>query len=374
MAPPPPVHPSVQGLKQQGDRSYESRDYAGAIERYSEALESVDDAVVLSNRSATYAQRRRFDKALVDADRALKLKPDWPRLHHRRGFALFHCGRYGEAIASFERGLRLDPADKTLQDALAKAQKYAEPIPGAAPMRPKRAGGFSAQTSRLASEAPAAPKPAPAPEPTPRPTGPKARYVVVHDKVVERQTPSTTASPKKIWVRDSVVEGVPCSVGGVPWLQLDAGWMLMDGKSVGLGQLLKPEVRSKADELREQGNAFFREQKYSKAIWTYTEAIEEEPRDARLYSNRAAAQMGQLQILYKAMPGSVISDNSYFKEALADLDKAIEIDPRYIKAWARKGQLWVMADDKTQARAAYEEGLKVDPGNAECRAGCDACR
>jgi len=379
MAPAPPVHPSVQALKQQGDKSYEVRDYAGAIERYSEALEAAEDVVVLSNRSATYAQRRRFDKALADADRALKLKPAWPRLHHRRGFALFHSGKYGEAIASFEHGLRLDPADQPLQDALTKARRYVEPIPSAAPQRPRRAGAFSQKAPPAPAPAPAAPAAAPTaaaapPAPAPRPTGPRTKYIVVHDKVVERKDPSTTATPVAIHVRNAKVEGVPCSVEGIPWLKLDSGWMLMDGKSVGLGQLLRQEVKSKADELREQGNTLFREQKFSKAIWAYTDAIEEDPRDARLYSNRAASQMGQLQVLYKAMPGPAVEDNSYFKEALGDIRKALEIDPGYVKAWARKGQLWLMADDKVQALAAYEEGLKVDPSSAECRAGRDACR
>uniref|UniRef100_A0A7S2F866 Uncharacterized protein n=1 Tax=Alexandrium andersonii TaxID=327968 RepID=A0A7S2F866_9DINO len=149
--------------------------------------------------------------------------------------------------------------------------------------------------------------------------------------------------------------------------------MLMDGKSVGLGQLLKPEVTSRADELREQGNQFFREQKFSKAIWAYSEAIEEYPFDARLFSNRAAAQMGQLQVLYRSMPGSAVEDNSYFKEALKDLNKAIDIDPTYVKAYARKGQLWLIVNNKDEARASYEAGLRVDPANGECRAGCDSC-
>merc|ERR1719235_2551991 len=107
----PDVDPSIRSLKQQGDKAYASRDFAAAVERYSEALDSIEDAVVLSNRSATYAQRRRFDKALSDAERALKLQPEWPRVHHRHGHALFHLGHYSDAMQAFEDGLKLDPED-----------------------------------------------------------------------------------------------------------------------------------------------------------------------------------------------------------------------------------------------------------------------
>eukprot|EP00439_Symbiodinium_sp_Y106_P085598 s548_g29.t1 len=107
--------------------AYAGRDFAAATECYSEALESTQDAVVLSNRSATYAQRRRFDKALLDADKALKLCPGWSRLYHRRGHALFHLGRYNEAMAALEEGLKLDGQDKVLLEAIAKMKEYTAP-------------------------------------------------------------------------------------------------------------------------------------------------------------------------------------------------------------------------------------------------------
>ncbi|CAK9048820.1 unnamed protein product [Durusdinium trenchii] len=49
-----------------------------------------------------------------------------------------------------------------------------------------------------------------------------------------------------------------------------------------------------AEELRERGNAFFRDGAHSKAVRAYDEAIRAGPSDARCWANRAAAQMAML--------------------------------------------------------------------------------
>lgn len=77
------------------------------------------------------------------------------------------------------------------------------------------------------------------------------KFEVVHDKVAIRKAPSTNASMVGATRRGQVVRGKPLQIEGIPWLQLDdasqrelflktgSAWMLVDGCSVGLGQLLK---------------------------------------------------------------------------------------------------------------------------------------
>jgi len=263
------------------------------VERYSEALEGTEDAVVLSNRSATYSQRRRFDKALADADRALKLQPSWPRLYHRRGHALFHLGQYTEAIRAFERGLKIDPQDAALQEALSKAKEYTELDPDAPP---------------------------PAPKP-------------------RKSTPAPEAS----------------AAGGAT-----------GGGSPGAAS-------GSAEDLRQKGNNFFRSGKYSGAVRAYTEALELCPTDSKIWANRAAAQMELLKDFGKNQTADQIKKNPYYLNSMADLEKSLSIDSTYVKAWARKGQLFNLASEVRQALAAYERGLRVEPQNADCLAGKTSC-
>jgi len=315
MVAPPAVHSSVLALKQQGDKAYVARDFAAAVERYSEALESVEDVVVLSNRSATHAQRRRFDKALVDADRALKLQPGWPRLHHRRGHALFHLGRYSEAIRAFEAGVKLDPEDGTLRDALGKALVYTEPdpnapAPSAASAARKRPGSSSAGVA--AGAAPMAP------------------------------SGSSSGAPAAAATTATAPGGA--GSGGSP----------------------------SADELREKGNTFFRQGKHSSAVRAYTEALELSP-DPKLWANRAAAQMEMLKEFGKGQSPEQARANPYYQNAMQDLEKSLSADPRYVKAWARKGQLYCMGGEVRQAMTAYERGLAIDPASKDCQTGKDSC-
>ena len=75
----------------------------------------------------------------------------------------------------------------------------------------------------------------------------------------------------------------------------------------------------KADEEREKGNEQHRLGNFAKAVEFYEEAVKRNPKDARNFGNRSSALMKL---------GS-------FPEALKDVDKCLELDPTYMKAWAR---------------------------------------
>lgn len=342
--PAPVVNKSVQSLKVQGDEAYEAKDFSLAIDCYSEALDIVEDPVVLSNRSAAHAQKRNFVKACEDANRALSVAPQWARPFHRLGHALFHLGRYGEAIDTFSRGVLVDGDDVPLQDALVRARAFTERFVTAPPEASVPSGS--------------------------RQTGPRATFRVVHTKVVVRETPSVKAHALEILSQGAAVQGAPWDVRGLPWLQLERGWMLMDGKSLGLGQLLSSDdVPHEADSKRELGNKHFREKKYSSAVRAYSDAIDLDPQDARSWANRAAAQIALLKDFGKNLPESVVRGNSYFQSALSDLEQSLSLDSGYLKAWIRKGQLHTMGGEKNEAIAAFDAGLKLDASSTECKEG-----
>ncbi|KAL5098961.1 hypothetical protein RYX36_003288 [Vicia faba] len=112
-----------------------------------------------------------------------------------------------------------------------------------------------------------------------------------------------------------------------------------------------------ADEEREKGNGFFKQQKYPEAIKHYTESLRRNPKDPRAYSNRAACytKLG-------AMP-----------EGLKDAEKCIELDPTFTKGYTRKGAVQFFMKEYEKALETYQEGLKHDANNQELLDGITRC-
>ncbi|XP_058104591.1 hsp70-Hsp90 organizing protein 3-like [Magnolia sinica] len=112
-----------------------------------------------------------------------------------------------------------------------------------------------------------------------------------------------------------------------------------------------------ADEEREKGNEFFKQQKYPEAVRHYTEALRRNPQDPRVYSNRAACytKLG-------ALP-----------EGLKDAEKCIELDPAFSKGYTRKGAVQFFMKEYDKALETYQEGLKHDPNNQELLDGVRRC-
>lgn len=112
---------------------------------------------------------------------------------------------------------------------------------------------------------------------------------------------------------------------------------------------------TKGEEHREKGNEFFKEKKYAEAKAEYDEGIKRNPKDAKMYSNRAAA-------LTKLLA---------YPDALRDLDECLKLDPTFVKAYSRKGAAHFFMKEYHKSLQAYEQGLKLDPENQECKQGRD---
>eukprot|EP00391_Amoebophrya_sp_Ameob2_P010665 CAMPEP_0178995436 /NCGR_PEP_ID=MMETSP0795-20121207/7827_1 /TAXON_ID=88552 /ORGANISM="Amoebophrya sp., Strain Ameob2" /LENGTH=572 /DNA_ID=CAMNT_0020687745 /DNA_START=101 /DNA_END=1820 /DNA_ORIENTATION=+ len=113
---------------------------------------------------------------------------------------------------------------------------------------------------------------------------------------------------------------------------------------------VNPEL---AEEHKEKGNNYFKENKFVDAKKEYDEACKRNPRDAKLFCNRAAA-------LTKLMA---------HPDALKDLEETIKLDPAYVKAYSRKGACHFFMKDYNKALKSYEDGLKIDANDEGCKRG-----
>ncbi|KAK6522877.1 Hsp90 cochaperone [Arthrobotrys megalospora] len=111
-----------------------------------------------------------------------------------------------------------------------------------------------------------------------------------------------------------------------------------------------------ADALKAQGNAAFSAKDFPKAIDFFSQAIELDPTNHVLYSNRSGSHAS-------------LKD---FDSALEDATKCTEIKPDWSKGWSRKGAALHGTGDLIGAIDAYEEALKLDANNATAKQGLNS--
>jgi stress-induced-phosphoprotein 1 len=113
----------------------------------------------------------------------------------------------------------------------------------------------------------------------------------------------------------------------------------------------------KADEAKQRGNDFFRDKQWSQAVAEYEEAVKRAPKNAAIRNNLAAA-------LCKIMD---------FSGAQRQIETALDLDPQYVKAWARKGDIEMYMKEYHKAQESYKKGLMLDADNTACKDGLRKC-
>jgi stress-induced-phosphoprotein 1 len=113
----------------------------------------------------------------------------------------------------------------------------------------------------------------------------------------------------------------------------------------------------KAEEAKQRGNEYFRNKEWAKAVAEYEEAVKRAPKNAAIRNNLAAA-------LCKIMD---------FSGAQRHVEEALDLDPQYVKAWARKGDIEMYKKEYHKAKESYEKGLALDPENPACKEGLRKC-
>lgn len=113
---------------------------------------------------------------------------------------------------------------------------------------------------------------------------------------------------------------------------------------------IDPEI---SKTVRAEGNELFKAAKFPESIAKYTEAIKRNPKDAAPYSNRAASFMKLGE----------------FPMAMKDCESCLEIDPNFVKAYIRKGNIHFFMKEYHKCLTVYEQGLKLAPNNKELHQG-----
>ncbi|KAL8246650.1 hypothetical protein R6Q59_007866 [Mikania micrantha] len=109
------------------------------------------------------------------------------------------------------------------------------------------------------------------------------------------------------------------------------------------------EAKKKAAEAKSRADDAFRRKDFLMAVDAYTQAIDFDPTDATLLSNRSLCWMrlGQAD------------------RALADAQACRDLRPNWQKAWYREGSALRLMQKFDEAANAFYEGVKLDPENME---------
>ncbi|XP_071536017.1 stress-induced-phosphoprotein 1 [Panulirus ornatus] len=115
---------------------------------------------------------------------------------------------------------------------------------------------------------------------------------------------------------------------------------------------------AKVAQMKDRGNACLEAGNLKEAVSHYSKAIEIDPENHVLYSNRSAAyaKLGQ------------------YRDALNDAEKVLLFKPDWAKGYSRKGAALAYLGQLSEAMAAYQKGLQLDPNNQQLKDGLAECR
>ena len=109
--------------KEKGNHLVQERKYQEALDCYTKAIElDKNDPILYSNRSAMYYNLNDFENALLDAEEAIYLKPDYAKAYLRKGNALEKQYKYQEALDTYKTGLQKDKNNTQLLEAYQKLE------------------------------------------------------------------------------------------------------------------------------------------------------------------------------------------------------------------------------------------------------------
>lgn len=319
--------------------------YDQAIADCSKAIElDPDDPVIYYHRADAYRENRQFDQAIADYNKAYKLSPEFAffyddlgvkrglayegkgnyeqaiadytdaiksnssvtEAYNYRGLVYFHKGDYDKAIADFDEALKIEPTYAAGRRAKADAQKNRE----------------------LALKAKAEGKPTT--EASVRPTSP---------------ADGGSTSGIETTAKENIVDQIRAAV--------------QQGQATGQKKHTTEESLATTASFVEHYNAgldYRRKRMWNEAISEFSKAISEY--EAKMTWNKQPWLMRDLAEAYNSR-GLAHYQKSEIDQAVADYNKAIEIDPSFQEAYANRGSAYERTGEHEKASADFAKAKHV---------------
>ncbi|KAK3301573.1 uncharacterized protein B0T15DRAFT_316575 [Chaetomium strumarium] len=355
--PPPPPHRSqrsspvqtdaeqAESFKNEGNKFFKAGDYTHAIEFYTKAVVlQPNSATYLGNRAAAYMSAAKYNDALEDCKRAVDLDPHNAKILLRLARIYTSLGQPEEAIATFGR---------------------IQPPPSAKDMAPAKEMLRHVRAAQQALQ-----------------DGTAASMVLYPLDMAEKLLGLGALKPRK-WqlMRGAALlkMGDANSLGEVQNISMsllrlnsqDPEALVLRGralysqgendkavqhfrKALSCDPDFKDAVKwlrtvQKLDRMKEEGNAQYKAGRWQAALDVYTSALEVDPTNkgtnSKILQNRALCRIKLKQ----------------YDDAIADCEKAISLDPQYIKARKTKANALGLAEKWEAAVREWKAIQELDP-------------
>ena len=342
--------------KEKGNEFFKAREYRSAVEAYdvSIALDGTNPAV-FANRAAAHMKLKRWSDAVRDCDAALALDPKHFKARLRRGASLLERGE-AEAAAEALVEFRMCAEIRTsllLGDAAKAAAAEADPELDRLTARAEKLVAAAEEKRARASARRVAI------EETPETPG-KTDASVSRDSPSRDATETTAFARRGPMVIEEIVEEQEVSPGEC-FREKTTRTIVAEEDSESDDEKSAEETVSK----KNQGNLFFANGEYARAIESYDEALSlAEKRLATGIDGANADASVSIAVLFANRAASNLK-LARFPRAEEDASRAIEADASYVKGYHRRA---VARASQHKFELALEDYEKVVRANPRCSA------
>jgi len=333
---------NAETLKNKGNDFFKKEDYESAIEYYSKAISlNPQEASYYCNRAACYMKLKSYNKCLEDSDAAIKLDEKYSKAYRRKAQAYVGIGNLHLAKLTFEKAITAVPNDKDIAKDFKNA-KQAEYYFNGIDSSIER-GEFNTALDYISKV---------------------EAYLPEYEKIKIKKIETLTKMGK-------AQEAINLSNDLISLFRNDPDFLYARGhaffynsqpeiarKTLMEGLRIDPDnVQCKTllknlkkfEEYKENANGEFKKGNYEEAIKLYTECLQLDPEfrsyNSIIHCNRGAAYMSLKK----------------YHEALADINKSIELDHQYAKAYFRRAEIKMNNEEYEDALRDFQQVRQLNP-------------
>lgn len=362
----------AEAAKARGNTFFKNQQYEQAVAEFSKAIQiDPKNHVYYSNRSACFAEMKKWKEALEDGEACVKANPRFAKGYSRKGLALFNMGKYKEAKDVYTEGLNVEPNNEQLKEGLEECNgRMKDPLGlkskfdnmwGVLATNPKFAQKLKdpkfLQKMKLLQANPQMALQAQDPEMI------EAFFLImgiqmppeaasgagIHDDMPPppQSFHTSSSSDQNVTVEEEEEEEAPKASSHSS--------SSSSARAEAEKEATKPEVTQdnanakRAIALKEEGNELYKMHKLHEAFDKYNQAVELDPENPTLYLNRAAVHL----------------EKNNFEECHKDCNTSLELASKkpthvydtFAKAYARIGAAYYKENKIPEAIQAYEKSL-----------------